>query len=166
LRIGESVPIDSGEILMPKAYSQDLRERVVGTVEAGASCHEAAAAFEISPSSAIRWVARWRQTGSAAAKPMSGKRSPLDAHKQWLLELIAAEADLTLEEIRGRLRQRGIKVSASSVWRFCDRHDLTCTPPNRTAKTSARHARTGSKSSRGLIRASLSSSTRPALQPT
>jgi transposase len=125
LRIGESVPIDSGEILMPKAYSQDLRERVVGTVEAGASCHEAAAAFEISPSSAIRWVARWRQTGSAAAKPMSGKRSPLDAHKQWLLELIAAEADLTLEEIRGRLRQRGIKVSASSVWRFCDRHDLT-----------------------------------------
>ncbi len=33
-------------------------------------------------------------------------------------QLIAAEPDLTLEEIRGRLRQRGIKVSASSVWRF------------------------------------------------
>ena len=29
--------------------------------------------------------------------------SPLDAHKQWLLELIAAQPDLTLEEIRGRL---------------------------------------------------------------
>ena len=56
---------------------------------------------------------------------MGGKRSPLDAHKQWLLELIAAEADLTLEEIRGRLRACGITVSASSVWRFCDRHDLT-----------------------------------------
>jgi transposase len=64
---------------MPKPYSQDLRERVVRAVEAGASCHEAAAAFEVSPSSAIRWVARWRQTGSAAAKPMGGKRSPLDA---------------------------------------------------------------------------------------
>ena len=110
---------------MPKPYSQDLRDRVVRAVEAGASCHEAAAAFEVSPSSAIRWVARWRQTGSAAAKPMGGKRSPLDAHKQWLLALIAAEADLTLEEIRSRLRQRGIKVSASSVWRFCDRHDIT-----------------------------------------
>jgi transposase len=110
---------------MPKPYSQDLRDRVVRVVEAGASCHEAAAAFEVSPSSAIRWVARWRQTGSAAAKPMGGKRSPLDAHKQWLLALIAAEADLTLEEIRGRLRQRGIKVSASSVWRFCDRHEIT-----------------------------------------
>ena len=101
---------------MPKPYY--LRERVVRAVEAGASCHEAAAAFEVSPSSAIPWVARWRQTGSVAPQPMGGKRSPLDAHKQWLLELIAAEPDLTLEEIRGRLRQRGIKVSASSVWRF------------------------------------------------
>ena len=110
---------------MPKPYSQDLRDRVVRSVEAGASCHEAAAAFEVSASSAIRWVARWRQSGSAAAKPMGGKRSPLDAYARWLLALIAAEPDLTLEEIRGRLRQRGIKASASSVWRFCDRHDLS-----------------------------------------
>src|SRR5437660_2650809 len=110
---------------MPKAYSRDLRERVVRAVEAGASCHEAAATFEVGVSSAIRWVTRWRQTGSAAAKPMGGKRSPLDAHKPWLEELIAAEPDLTLEEIRGRLRARGIVVAASSVWRFCDRHDIT-----------------------------------------
>jgi transposase len=110
---------------MAKPYSQDLRERVVRAVEAGASCHEAAAAFEIGVSSAIRWVARFRQTGSAAAKPMGGKHSPLDGHKEWLLELIAAEPDLTLEEIRGRLRARGVKVSASSVWRFYDRHDVT-----------------------------------------
>jgi len=110
---------------MPKPYSRDLRERVVRAVEAGASCHEAAAAFEVSPSSAVRWVARWRQSGSVAAKPMGGKRSPLDAHKAWLLDLIAAEPDLTLEEIRGRLRARGIAVSASSVWRFYDRHNIT-----------------------------------------
>jgi transposase len=110
---------------MPKPYSRDLRERVVRSVETGASCHEAAAAFEVSPSSAIRWVARWRQTGSVVAKPMGGKRSPLDAHQQWLLELIAAEPDLTLEEIRDRLRARGIRVSASSVWRFYNRNDIT-----------------------------------------
>jgi transposase len=110
---------------MPKPYSQDLRDRVVGAVEAGASCHEAAAAFEVSPSSAIRWVGRWRRIGSAAAKPMGGKSSPLDAHKKWLLELIAAEPDLTLEEIRSRLHARGIMVSASSVWRFYHRHDIS-----------------------------------------
>lgn len=110
---------------MAKPYSQDLRERVVRAVEAGASRHEAAAAFEVSPSSAIRWVARWRRSGSVAAKPMGGKRSPLDAHRNWLLGLVAAEPDLTLEEIRGRLGGRGIMVSASSVWRFYDRHDIS-----------------------------------------
>lgn len=110
---------------MPKAYSQDLRERVVCAVEGGASCHEAAAMFEVSPSSAIKWVARWGQTGSVAAKPMGGKRSPLDWHKEWLLGLTAAEPDLTLQEIRGRLRERGIIVSASSVWRFYDRHRIS-----------------------------------------
>jgi transposase len=110
---------------MPKPYSRDLRERVVRSVEMGASCREAAAAFEVSASSAIRWVARWRQSGSVAAKPMGGKRSPLDAHAQWLLELIATEPDLTLEEIRGQLRAGGVKASASSVWRFYDRHDIT-----------------------------------------
>jgi transposase len=110
---------------MPKPYSQDLRERVVRAVEAGASCHEAAATFEVGVSSAIRWTARFRQTGSVRAKPMGGSRSPLDAHKDFLLALISDEPDLTLEEIRSRLAVRGIVVAASSVWRFCDRHDLT-----------------------------------------
>jgi transposase len=110
---------------MPKPYSRDLRERVIRTVEAGASCHEAAAVFEVSPSSAIRWVARWRRTGTIAAKPMGGKSSPLDVHKEWLLALVTTEPDLTLEEIRSKLRDRGIVVSASSVWRFYDRHDIS-----------------------------------------
>ena len=110
---------------MPKPYSRDLRERVIGAVEAGASRHEAAAVYEVSASSAIRWVARWRRTGKIAAKPMGGKCSPLDAHRKRLLALVAAEPDLTLQEIRGKLRQRGIVVSASSVWRFYDRHDIS-----------------------------------------
>jgi transposase len=110
---------------MPKPYSQDLRERVVRAVESGASCREAAATFEIGVSSAIRWVTQFRRSGSVAAKPMGGKHSPLDAHKDWLLALLAAEPDLTLQEIRARLAARGIMVGASSVWRFCDRAGLT-----------------------------------------
>jgi len=112
---------------MPKPYSQDLRERVVRSVEAGASCHEAAAAFEVGVSSAIRWVSRWRQTGSVAAKPMGGKRSPLDAHKDWLLALIDAEPDLTLEEIRARLRGRA-SLSAP-VW--CGGSSTATTSPSK-----------------------------------
>jgi transposase len=130
---------------MPKPYSRDLRERVVRAVEAGASRHEAAAAFEVSPSSAIRWVARFRRTGSVAAKPMGGKRSPLEAHKEWLEALIAAEPDLTLEEIRVRLRGHGITVAASSVWRFCERHDITFKKKSARNRTRPRRRARGAR---------------------
>jgi transposase len=50
----------------------------------------------------------------------------LDQHKQWLIELIATEPDLTLEEIRVRLRsERKQKASIGSIWRFFNRHDIT-----------------------------------------
>ena|ERR1700733_114374 len=137
-RIGESPGIDSWGTTMPRPYSQDLRERVVGMVETGASCHEAAATFEVGVSSAIRWVARFQQTGSVQAKPMGGSCSPLEAHKDFLLALIAAEPDLTLQEIRGHLAARGIVVAASSVWRFCDRHDLTFKKKPARLRTGAR----------------------------
>jgi hypothetical protein len=58
--MSESLTIDSvfWRRLMSKPYSLDLRERVMESVEAGASRHEAAERFEVSVSSAIRWVQR------------------------------------------------------------------------------------------------------------
>jgi transposase len=50
-----------------------------------------------------------------AAKPTGGKQSGLDARKEWRLALVAAEPDLTMQEIRGRLGERGIVVSGSMV---------------------------------------------------
>jgi hypothetical protein len=46
-------PIFGGRT-MPKAYSTDLRERVIASVEAGASRREAAERFEIGASSAVK----------------------------------------------------------------------------------------------------------------
>ena len=60
---------------MPQSYSGDLRERVIGTVEAGASRREAADLFEISTSSGIRWVQRWHEDSSSEPKPRGGSRS-------------------------------------------------------------------------------------------
>src|SRR5436305_7675641 len=52
---------------MGRAYSIDLRERVVAAVETGGlSCHRAAAQFGVGVSTAIRWVQRVRKTGSVA----------------------------------------------------------------------------------------------------
>jgi len=43
----------------------------------------------------------------------------------WLLDLIGARSDITLEEIRTLLRQRGISVSVTTVWSFYDRHGIS-----------------------------------------
>ncbi|MBO0751376.1 MAG: hypothetical protein J2P53_04655 [Bradyrhizobiaceae bacterium] len=50
----------------------------------------------------------------------------MDQHGQWLIGLIAAEPDLTLEETRVRLRsERKQKAGIGSTWRFFNRHDIT-----------------------------------------
>jgi transposase len=112
---------------MAKGYSRDLRERAVSMVEEGESRREVARLLDLAPSTAVRWLDRWSRTGSVEAKPGTGhSRSPLKAHEQWLLALVAQEPDLTLEEIRERLRgEKKLVVAVSSVWRFYDRHEIT-----------------------------------------
>ena len=101
--------------------------RVVALVENGESAREAARQLEVGSSSAICWADQWSRTGSVTAKPGTGHcRSPLEAHRQWLLDLVAAEPDLTLEEIRARLAVRKkLELGITSIWRFYDRHAIT-----------------------------------------
>src|SRR5215470_17406168 len=110
---------------MPQSYSGDLRERVIGTVEAGASRREAAELFEISVSSAIRWVQRWREEGSSEPKPRGGSCSALENHAKRILALAAEHPDWTLDEILAAMHKQGIPGSRTALWRFFDRHDLT-----------------------------------------
>jgi len=112
---------------MAKGYSTDLRARAIAIVEDGDSAREAARVLNVAASTAIRWVELWTTTGSVEAKPGTGhSRSPLKAYEDWLLDLVAKHPDLTLEEIRGRLkREKKLEVAASSIWRFYDRHNIT-----------------------------------------
>jgi transposase len=112
---------------MANGYSKDLRERAVSLVEDGDSAREAARLLKVGASTAIRWIERWTRTGSVAAKPCTGhSRSPLNKHEQWLLDLISAEPDLTLDDIRVRLGgAKKLKVGTTSIWRFYDRHEIT-----------------------------------------
>ena len=112
---------------MAKGYSKDLRERVVAIVEEGDSAREAARLLNVGASTAICWIERWTTTGSVEAKPGTGhSRSPLNKHEQWLLDLIAEEPDLTLDDIRLRLSgAKKLKVGTSSIWRFYDRQEIT-----------------------------------------
>jgi transposase len=112
---------------MAKGYSTDLRVRVVALVEAGESRREAARLLDLAASTTIRWMDRWQVTGSVAAKPGTGHcRSPLEQHEQWLLDLVTAEPDMTLDEIGTRLASaKKLKVGRTSIWRFYERHRIT-----------------------------------------
>jgi putative transposase len=106
---------------MVKPYSEDLRERVIAAVEEDAlSCREAARRYRVSVSSAVKWVQRYRLTGGMSARPMGGdRRSVLKPQRDWLLNLIVKEQDLTLMALSARLHaERGVKADASMLWRF------------------------------------------------
>ena len=102
-----------------RPYSQDLRSRVIIAVEAGASYRQAAAQYGVSASAALKWVQRFRQTGSVTAKPMGGhRRSRLEGEREWLLRRVAADPDLTLVQLHEELCARGIQVGSLTLQRF------------------------------------------------
>ena len=113
---------------MAKGFSKDLRVRAVSIVEAGESAREAARVLNLGASTAIRWIERWTTTGSVEAKLGTGhSRSPLRASAM-ALDLVAAEPDLSLVEIRARLRaEKRQKAGIGSIWRF---YDVTTSPSN------------------------------------
>jgi transposase len=110
---------------MPKPYSIDLRARVVAEVEGGASRREAAERYGLSPSVVVIWMQRFATTGSVAAKPSGGSTSPLEAHADFVLGLVAEKPDLTLDETVAALRKQRIAGSRSAVWRFFDRRKIS-----------------------------------------
>ena len=88
------------------AVSDDLRERVVeAVVLGGLSRNRAAARFQVSVASAVRWVKRFRTTGEISPAPSGGDRRSgrIEAHHDYLLGLVRRSPDLTLLEIQDRM---------------------------------------------------------------
>lgn len=113
---------------MTKPLSNDLRERVIEAVSSGTSCHAAADRYGIMPSTAIKWMRRWRDSGSVSPSPQGGDRRSgrIEAYAGEILSLIAARRDITLTEIAAHLDERhGERFAPSTIWRCLDRHDQT-----------------------------------------
>src|SRR4051794_5374680 len=127
---------------MARAYSQDLRDRVIDTALAGLPARQAAVQFRVGITAAIGWVSRARHTGERAARRQGQpRRSKLDLHRAFLFGLIEATPDITLVEMQERLAAgRAITASVGTIWTFLDRCGLTVkksppTPPSRTGPT-------------------------------
>jgi transposase len=85
-----------------------------------------AALFGVSVASVVRWSQRQRQTGSAAAKPMGGKRPlVLAGEREWLLGRIIEKPDLTLRALWSELAERGVRVSLGALWMFFAREEIS-----------------------------------------
>ena len=110
---------------MPRAYSSDMRSRVIARVESGASRREAAEHYDVSASTAVIWVKCFHETGRCAAHPRGGSISPLEEHAEFLLALIDGQPDVTLDEAVSAMRKHKIPGSRTAVWRFFQRHQIT-----------------------------------------
>jgi putative transposase len=106
---------------MGKPYSSDLRERVVAAVvKEGLSRNQAALRFGVGISTAITWVRRFLETGSAAPGKIGGYRqkSIRGEDREWLLRRIK-ERDFTLRGLVDELSaERGLKVDYRTMWNF------------------------------------------------
>ena len=101
---------------MGYGHSLDLRRRIIEAVEAGASARAAARRFDVSPSSAIKLVQRWRATGSYEPGQVGGQKTRrLSGREDWLHGVMAAEPDITLVELQGRLAEDGIGISLQAI---------------------------------------------------
>jgi putative transposase len=114
-----------GRHLMTAPLSNDLRDRVVGAVEAGESCRSVAARFGVAVSSVVKWHQRYRATGSVTPGKMGGHRKRLlDPHRAFIAERINRTSHLTLHGLKDELAARGVKVSHDTVWKFLRREGL------------------------------------------
>jgi transposase len=128
---------------LARAYGDDLRGRVLDAASEGVSARASAARFGVGVSTAIAWIRRARLDGERSAR-RQGKPggSRLDAHEEFVLGMIEADKDITLNEMVERLtRDRGVRIGRSALsswlrgrrWTFKKRRR---TPPSRSAPMS------------------------------
>ncbi|MDP9788993.1 transposase [Agrobacterium tumefaciens] len=104
---------------MTRAFSDDLRSRVLAASHDGMSARSAAAKFGIGISTAIAWITSARAGRLTPAKQGRRGGSRLDVHEDFIIGMIEEEKDITLNEMVLRLREdKAVSIgrSALDVW--------------------------------------------------
>ena len=110
-----------------KQYSADLRERLLGAIEAGLPVAEAARLFRVCPSTIRRWRQRRRATGTVAARSRPGRTPRIGpAQTTALRTQIAGAPDATLAQHCARwATAHGVAVSVATMSRTIRRLGIT-----------------------------------------
>jgi transposase len=110
------------------ALSMDISKKVMKAIEGGMSRRKAAARFDIGPATAVRWAKTHRNRGrDRAFEDGRDRRSQrIEAHADLILAQIEEKPDLTIMELREKIRERhGVGFGYETVWRFLARHRIT-----------------------------------------
>ena len=100
---------------MAKAYSVDLRERVLTDYDGGSGPTDLARRYRVARSWIYKLLDQRRETGSIAPLPGGGGRPrALGGQSDRLRRIVDKCPDATLEELRAKLRKR---VGISTLWR-------------------------------------------------
>jgi transposase len=112
---------------MPRAYSLDLRERVLKVCDSGLSSEHAAKKYSVSPSWGYAHRNQRRETGSIAPKDYPhGTRPKLEPYEQEIRQLVADHADATLVELHALLpTQAKNNVTVVTLHNFLKRLKIT-----------------------------------------
>ena len=122
-----------------RAYSVDLRERVVGAVAGGMPAAVAARTFAVGYSTVRRYVEQQGRTGDLAPCPVPGPACRVGADAAAALrDQVAAAPDATLaEHCDAWSAAHGVRLSVSAMHRTLARLGITrkkrrSGPPSRT----------------------------------
>jgi transposase len=102
-----------------RAYSTDLKERLVRAVANGLPMREAARRFEVAVTTVKRWaVVQQRATGSLARKPIPGRPRAISEQEALLQARLAAAPGATvLEQCAWWAEHQGHPLSETTMWR-------------------------------------------------
>jgi len=122
---------------MAKAYSMDLRQRVIDDCDAGLKTLAVAEKYSVSTSWVRRLKQHRRERGDIQPRTGGGSRGR-KMDRERLAELVAEQPDATLVELRDRL---GIQVTPWAICKALQGLKLTfkkspCMRPSRTGRTS------------------------------
>ncbi len=110
-----------------KAFSLDLRERVIATLtETDLSQAEIAKQFKISVPTVENWWRQWRHTASIEPQPhRGGAPRALQPYADLIREMVQHQPDATLEELCEQIESAtGVHASPSMMCRELHRLQL------------------------------------------
>ena len=142
------------------AYSMDLRQRVLADCDAGVKTKPVAEKYGVSRTW-VRWLKqRRREPGNIAPGHSPGRPRKIDRAK--LQQLVAADPDATLVELRDRL---GVACAPTAIWMALAALKITfkkkrCGRPSKTGPMSRRSVRRGASGNSSSTPRGSSSSTK------